>query len=115
MKHILVFLLVILVVACEHQVTDYSPQPAMTKAPYLDRVIVYRHWVTDVDDLHKSCPKLHQNKLYYGCADLKEIAAGEWVCHFYIQQPKDFNDVPRLAVGGHEVVEHCFGAEHEDG
>jgi hypothetical protein len=102
------------VAACEYQVTEYNtPQPKMTRAPYLDRVIVYRHWVRDVDEIVRGghCKRTHAT--HVGCADLEQIGPDDWKCDFYIQQPKDFNDVARLAVGGHEVVMHCFGATHE--
>lgn len=110
-------------VSCDYQVTGYDQQPAMTRAPYLDRVLVTRHYVADVDEIVRSgvCKQV-EGTTDVGCANPVVIDADplsamgrlgiQATCDFYIQAPKDFNDAARLVVAGHEVAMHCFGAKH---
>lgn len=96
-----------------YQVTGYDAQPKMTRAPYLQRVVMYRHIVKDVDEIVRNgyCAA-KAGKIDVGCAQLEVLNETEGICHFYIQEPADFNDAARLAVAGHEAYMHCFGAEH---
>jgi hypothetical protein len=91
--------------AC-YTITEYPHQAAITREPYLDRVIVYVHWET-MEQINKSCPDIG---FIYACARL-EIVGTEAVCHIHAVRPKDFNDVVPLQILGHEVF-HCFGASH---
>lgn len=97
-------------VACEHKVTEYPAVAQMTKSASRDRVVLYPIWVTDVDKIAEKCEK--PDVLHYGCATPEQLGPDNYACRIYVQKPKDFNDVPRLAVIGHEVI-HCLGAEHK--
>lgn len=106
--------------SCNYQVTGYDPQPAMSRPAYLTSVLVHKHVVKDVDEIVRlgKC-KADPGEVVVGCADLHAapfdlIALGvEMECDFYLQEPTDFNDVARLAVAGHEIDLHCFGARHD--
>lgn len=98
-------LLLTLVLAACQQVTDYTPQKPMTQNSQSGTTNLTVHFVKDVDDILKVCQLA--GGTYYGCAK-----QGLGTCDVYFQQPKDFNDVPRLAVMGHEL-EHCMGARHD--
>lgn len=100
----------VMAVGCEHKVTEYPRQPEMTQGPTRDRVIIYPNWVVDVDAIARACGRQH---LTYGCAVPGDLGPANWKCDIYIQGPIDFNDVPKLAVLGHEVL-HCFGAKHKE-
>jgi hypothetical protein len=108
---LLVGLLFAGLLGCEHQVTGYPPQPEQTHPADRDRVIVYIHWTEDVDEIARQCARPHA--LTYGCEVPTQLGPSDWKCDVYVQQPRDFNDVPRLAVLGHETL-HCFGALHKE-
>jgi hypothetical protein len=106
MKLFLSAAVLLLAIAACHQVTDYTPQPRMTQGPTKSANFVVVHWVgDDIDEVVRACPEL-KGGTYYGCA------RDNGVCDVWVQQPKDFNDVARLAVLGHEIL-HCLGARHE--
>ena len=98
---------------CDHKVTQYPVQPAVTQDYRTDEVYLTRVRLTDVDQLRSHCPNLVG--LYYGCAKARfeTLAAGRIlsVCTIYVLTPDDFNDMPKLAIQGHEI-DHCFGRTH---
>lgn len=100
---------VLLLVACEHQVTDYPPQPAMTVGPYLERVTVTVKWHQNVDEIASMCrPPRGDEGIIYECS-YADTTAG--TCAIHALPPADFNDQTRLALLGHEML-HCLGAQH---
>lgn len=92
-----------------HQVTEYPPQPALVQTCDLDQVLLSVRWIKDVDDAAKACGR---NIGTYGCASVPEFIDGMRHVTIYAQRPSDFNDVPRLAMLGHEVC-HALGGKHE--
>lgn len=105
-------LLFALLASCDYAVTGYDRQPVETRGPTFDRVIIYPHWVKDVDEIVRGghCT-VEPGQTDVGCADVADLGPGNVKCDLYAQQPKDFNDAARLAVLGHEAF-HCFGAKH---
>ena len=106
------YLLALLLTGCAYQVTDYPTQPEMTVG--IDRsveVVDLRvHWHNSVDELAHSCKDSRPMFVVYGCAKWV-VQDGRSYCVIQAIPPKDFNDIPLLAVLGHELV-HCFGARH---
>lgn len=106
-------LLFLLLSACDHRVTEYPHQPPITQNYQTDEVYLTRVRLNSVDELKRFCPNL--SGLYYGCAKARfeTIAPNRTysLCTIYVLSPKDFNDLPKLAIQGHEL-EHCFGRMH---
>lgn len=100
-------LLIFLLAACEHQVTDYPPQPALTVGPYTHSSAVTVFWHSGVDGIATACGA-KPGFTFYECSR-PDMTAGSCVIHAL--QPADFNDQVRLALLGHELM-HCLGAQH---
>lgn len=117
---VIVVALGVIPAACEYQVTGYDVQPKMTRAPYLEVVLMRRHTVKDVDEIVRGghCAR-KDGAIDTGCANLApppiELAqlGIQGVCDYWVQPAKDYNDAARLVVAGHEADQHCFGGEHE--
>ena len=96
-----------------YAVTSYPDQPAMTSQinKSMDSIVVSIKWHDSVDEVEKACAGVQKQKtsLVYGCARFS--FDGGVKCIIDAIPPKDFNDVPLLAVLGHELV-HCFMGTH---
>lgn len=106
------YLLAIPLTACAHQVTDYPERPGMTVG--IDRsveVVDLRvNWHDSVDEVDQICGPVKGLVIVYGCATWK-IVGDKSYCVIQAVPPSSFNDIPLLAVLGHELI-HCFGARH---
>lgn len=101
---VLVFILCLLLTGC-HTISAYPVgQPELINKSSLTEVTVAVKWVKTVDQLNSVCGS--PNRLTYGCA----ISLGNH-CTIHVIEPRDFNDVPLLAMLGHEFW-HCLGARH---
>lgn len=105
MKRVIAFCL--LLVGCGYQVNDYTPQLGMSQGPTRDRVVLTVRWAANIDELALACST---GVTLGDCTKCDEIE-GQRFCTIYLQQPKDFNDVPRLAYAGHGLL-HALGARH---
>lgn len=78
----------------------------------VEKVTIEVRWHDTEDDVNEACNSIFSRALWtsYGCARV-EIRGGLY-CTLNLLTPKDFNDVPRLALAGHELM-HCFLARHE--
>lgn len=108
-RYILALVLTLGLAACEYQVTGYPQQPAMTAAPLVTDTSLHIHWHSSVDEIAKVCPA-KDGEILYGCATWNLYGTMS-VCDVQALMPKDFNDVVRLIILGHEVF-HCLGAQH---
>lgn len=85
----------------------HVPQPAMTRGPRLDRVLVHVTWATP-----QEISKLAPGELAFTRGP-ELLADGEYHTWITAPMPRDFNDLPRLQTLGHELF-HGVGAEHEE-
>jgi hypothetical protein len=92
-----------------YSITGYDQQPEMTKAGMATHLDVNVVWVDSVDEVNRICPP-QPNWMNVACARPK-VDGDYSKCTIYALKPKDFNDVPKLAILGHELM-HCTGAEH---
>lgn len=102
--------LAVLLTGCAHQITAYPEQPPVVSPINrgIEAVTLTIRWHDSVDSVDDACKGTGHGVLY-GCARV-EIKNG-LACTVNAMPPKDFNDVPRLAVLGHEVA-HCFLMQH---
>jgi len=97
---------VTLLAACES--TDFYQN---STPPRWATATIQVTWLADNAAVTKKCQKLGLNTLgASGCArsrpdDIK-------ICEIYAVKPRNFNDLYRLEVLGHEVL-HCLGAKHD--
>lgn len=96
------YLPLLLLLGC-HSISQYPTQPPTTSKAIFDQVNLKVNWVTNIDVIAKACESRNTT---YGCA-VKNGSS----CVIYVVEPIDFNDVPKLAMLGHEVW-HCLGARH---
>jgi hypothetical protein len=101
---------VIAIAACAYQITDYPPQPKTLFGPQVPKAIVTIVWTDDVDDISKHCGS-PPNRIVTGCSETVQYLANENRCTVWASMPRNFDDEPRLAILGHELL-HCLGAQH---
>lgn len=100
---------VLLLAACEHRVTEYPVQPKLIAAPSVKHVYVVVNWIELIDEIQDEC-KTH-GATWYGCSKPLQTGPDIGNCTLWVLMPKDFNDVVRLAILGHDFFE-CLGARH---
>ena len=116
MKRTALVLVAVLLAACEHEVTAYPQQPPLvTKGANHREVLVMFRDQPDVETLNLMCASKPE-KLDYGCAEYYAPSNPEYpdraLLIVYTLPPADFNDVPKLALLGHEVL-HGRGWRHK--
>lgn len=114
MKKLSLGLGILFLIACEHRINAYPlPMPPVIQDYLTDEVYLTRVRVKSVDEIARYCPQ--GNYLKYGCnhSRFEKLAEGRTysICTIYVIAPNDFNDVPKLAIQGHEL-EECFGRRH---
>lgn len=108
LKRLFTGLVLFALVACEHQITAYTPQPALVHKATTNYAYTAMVWLDDIDAMPAKCKK--SGAVRYACAE-SVFVNGIGSCTIWAVQPKDFNDVPGLAYLGHEFW-HCMGANH---
>lgn len=103
---------VLYLTGCAQTLDRYPDQPPVISPvnTAIESVPVSIMWHWSVDAVNDACPTQQRAGTWitYGCARL-ELAPLR--CTINALVPKDFNDVPALAVLGHELT-HCFLAMH---
>lgn len=95
-----------------HTITSYPEQPSMNQPVNrnVETIEVTVRWHDTVDAVDNACGDARvRNEVVYGCARIYFDRGIK--CTINAIPPKDFNDVPLLAVLGHELV-HCFMGTH---
>ena len=104
-------LLALLLAGCAHTITAYPEQPKQTHAVDQVEIVTLRlKWLPSVDAIQERCNPVAR-RIVYACAEVVKTTEGT-LCWIYAMPPKDFNDLPLLALLGHEVM-HCYMARHE--
>lgn len=108
--------LAVMLLGCEHQITAYPEQPALaTKGANHQQVLVHFEDVASIDDLEVVCYGAHE-RLTYACASYYPPSDPAYpdraLVIIHTLPPKDFNDVPKLALIGHEAL-HGRGWKHK--
>lgn len=87
---------------------DVDARPMVSRGATQGEVtIIWR--MGDAEYVNRMCNwRPHLGGMTHGCAILDEKAGR---CAMFVQQPRDFQDMERLALLAHEVW-HCMGAKH---
>lgn len=102
---------------CEREIAEYPPQPELvTKGPNHRQVLVQFNDLSDLDSVQAICAN-KQERFPNGCAEYYAPGDPDYPDRAFVIvwtiPPKDFNDVPALAIAGHEIAGHGRGWRHK--